>query len=401
LKRFAQNLLLAVLATLICVVLFEITLTLLVNKNTLGGQGKYFLRTGGKLYSSNVEPYHIALKPSTIATLESAEYRVQYFINSLGFRDYEFTKEKNSDVLRIAVVGDSITFGTGVELEQTFSKVLERRLNLRPELSDWKIEVLNLGVGAASAGQNFLRIKYDALTFEPDLILYAYYANDAMEWPYYPDGSGILPKSYRVSGEHWDKIKKTSTKNYRVLKPIAPPQFLSVGAQNFQTLKLILKAWHKWLNPPYLSPGSSYVVGDPWNDPFWPLRPNVRRDQTLEWKNHLQIVQASVKIVLRTKTKFLGIVIPPGIVVNDYEWGVGRELHFFDRNQTHSDNALVEVVEAIQDAGGAAIYLKPPLAEFSQPSKRMFFPYDGHLTAYGHQIVAKSLEGVIVDKLRK
>ena len=64
-------------------------------------------------------------------------------VNSAGFRDREFDRERRAGTVRIAALGDSVTFGYGVALEESFPKVLERILNeTRPGH-----EVLNFGVG--------------------------------------------------------------------------------------------------------------------------------------------------------------------------------------------------------------------------------------------------------------
>ncbi len=54
--------------------------------------------------------------------------QMQYTTNSLGYRDHEFSREKE-DLYRIVCVGDSATFGDGVQLESTYSKRLEQLLN--------------------------------------------------------------------------------------------------------------------------------------------------------------------------------------------------------------------------------------------------------------------------------
>lgn len=50
-------------------------------------------------------------------------------INSRGFRDYEYTIEKPQNTYRIIVLGDSFTFGLGVELNETYPKLLEESIN--------------------------------------------------------------------------------------------------------------------------------------------------------------------------------------------------------------------------------------------------------------------------------
>jgi len=56
-------------------------------------------------------------------------YDANLSINSYGLRDFERPISKGDDAYRIAILGDSITFGIGVEMEQTFPKILEKKLN--------------------------------------------------------------------------------------------------------------------------------------------------------------------------------------------------------------------------------------------------------------------------------
>ena len=49
--------------------------------------------------------------------------------NSLGMRDDEPASEKGADLVRIAAVGDSVTFGFGVSAAEAWPSVLERLLN--------------------------------------------------------------------------------------------------------------------------------------------------------------------------------------------------------------------------------------------------------------------------------
>jgi len=43
-------------------------------------------------------------------------------INQDGFRDLDYPLKKSNNIYRIAVIGDSFTFGQGVELNQTYPK---------------------------------------------------------------------------------------------------------------------------------------------------------------------------------------------------------------------------------------------------------------------------------------
>jgi len=56
------------------------------------------------------------------------EFKYTADINSLGFRDREFKPKTSPDEIRIAVLGDSFTFGWGVEENESWPRILEKKL---------------------------------------------------------------------------------------------------------------------------------------------------------------------------------------------------------------------------------------------------------------------------------
>src|SRR5262245_11603351 len=66
-----------------------------------------------------------ALKPNSKGTSSASGTEVVYEINSKGLRDRETQFAKPPGVVRVALVGDSRTFGYGVQIEQHFSTILE------------------------------------------------------------------------------------------------------------------------------------------------------------------------------------------------------------------------------------------------------------------------------------
>lgn len=56
------------------------------------------------------------------------EFNYTADINSLGFRDREFKPKTDPDEIRIAVLGDSFTFGWGVAEEESWPRILETKL---------------------------------------------------------------------------------------------------------------------------------------------------------------------------------------------------------------------------------------------------------------------------------
>lgn len=126
-KRLFVNLALAASSLLVAAAALEALLRYVPLHDIQRLLGAHYVDVEGNIYDYGVGKINVRLRPMAVSTVVTPEYRVQYFINSLGYRDREFTIEKPSDTYRIAVVGDSVTFGVGVELEETFVKGIERR----------------------------------------------------------------------------------------------------------------------------------------------------------------------------------------------------------------------------------------------------------------------------------
>jgi lysophospholipase L1-like esterase len=101
---------------------------------------------------------------------------VEYTINQAGFRDAERERAKPAGTFRIAVIGDSLTFGYGVEFEATFGRLLEERL--RTVASGRRWEVLNFGVSGFNPYTEAALLRDVALGYAPDLVLVQFCVND-------------------------------------------------------------------------------------------------------------------------------------------------------------------------------------------------------------------------------
>lgn len=102
---------------------------------------------------------------------------VQHTTNSLGFRGEEFAEEKSPDALRIAILGDSFTFGEGVRDEDTYSEQLRRKL--AEALPGRRIETQNWGVGGYNTEQEAALLEHWVLDFDPDVVVLGFTINDA------------------------------------------------------------------------------------------------------------------------------------------------------------------------------------------------------------------------------
>ena len=101
-------------------------------------------------------------------------------INSDGFRDHDYTREKPSGVFRIVMVGDSHVFGWGVELEDTLPKQLEAHLNAPGSTATY--EVLNMGVPSFGMAEEIIFLKEKGLSYGPDMIIFGFFSDDFINW---------------------------------------------------------------------------------------------------------------------------------------------------------------------------------------------------------------------------
>lgn len=109
--------------------------------------------------------------------LRQARARGHVFINtdSLGLRSKVpgmVYGPKQSQEYRIAIVGDSVTFGEGVpNTEKTFTEVLEHMLNQQQNLMT--VKVFNFGVSAYSVKEMAAMLQHRMVDVQPDLVVMA------------------------------------------------------------------------------------------------------------------------------------------------------------------------------------------------------------------------------------
>ncbi len=100
-------------------------------------------------------------------------------INSLGLRGDEVTVPKPPHTIRVMAVGDSVTFGYGIRMEDTYEKVLEERLN-QDAPRGMRYEVLNSGTLGGSLGDYLHFLNEKAAILQPDVVLIGLSLNDIL-----------------------------------------------------------------------------------------------------------------------------------------------------------------------------------------------------------------------------
>ncbi len=105
---------------------------------------------------------------------ESTYHGVTARFNAQGLRD-EVIQPKEPSEFRILALGDSVTFGTGVEQDRIFTVRLQELLKTR---LGRPVRVINTGVGGYNTVQEYNYLIKEGLSFDPDMIILTYVTND-------------------------------------------------------------------------------------------------------------------------------------------------------------------------------------------------------------------------------
>jgi lysophospholipase L1-like esterase len=139
---------------------------------------------------------------------------IQY--NRDGFRDREFVIAKPRNKFRILVIGDSQTFGHGIEkLEDTFPKQLEKLLNQGTKHP--KFEVLSFARPGWNTAEQLQYVYKKGFLYQPDLILLNFFHNDlppspflecdSKDWEILPEVGSLIVWFHRSSFYHLVKFR--------------------------------------------------------------------------------------------------------------------------------------------------------------------------------------------------
>lgn len=158
------------------------------------------------------EPYRdrvFELRANAHQVFRGDEFSIEMAINSRRLRDGEHAVSKPSGVYRVLALGDSFTFGWGVEATETWWAALGTLIGR--DLAPTPVEVINLGVYMYTFDQQVQRLEDFGLAYEPDLIVadfyyphvvtisnHVYEARASKPWPrildptMYVDAEGLL-----------------------------------------------------------------------------------------------------------------------------------------------------------------------------------------------------------------
>lgn len=188
---------------------------------------------------------------------------------------------KRPGVARILAVGDSSTYGIGVERGETYAELLERKLER--EAGAGRFEVINAGTPGYSSWQGLGLLKEAWPAYEPDVLILYFGSNDAAHTRY-PDDERQLGWKVRarfrlmkLRGYRWFDEKWRARRREAALRRLELPRELRVSPDRFRgnLLEMLKLARSRGARTLLLAPPCS-------------LNPSVRRKEFASLDDYVQ-----------------------------------------------------------------------------------------------------------------
>jgi hypothetical protein len=109
---------------------------------------------------------------------QDREGHAQVEINADGLRGPRAAPEKPSNVLRVAVLGDSFIEAFHVPYEKNLCPLIKDELQVCPRLGGRPVEVLNFGVSGYGTAQELLTLRGEVWRYAPDIVVLAVYSRN-------------------------------------------------------------------------------------------------------------------------------------------------------------------------------------------------------------------------------
>lgn len=123
-----------------------------------------------KIYTCSHLPPNSDYLAEDFLRQKKIEYKIH--INSLGYRGHEVAAQKPKNIYRIAAYGSYMTFGHGINDDQTYTAVAEHQLN--SVAGPQKFEILNGGMETGTFILGLSRISHELETLNPDAVVLEY-----------------------------------------------------------------------------------------------------------------------------------------------------------------------------------------------------------------------------------
>jgi len=317
----------------------------------------------------------------------------------MGFRDSDVSTVKKPNEFRILLLGDSYTFGYGVDGGSTFAKILERNLNSMLDTSK-RFLVINAGVTGYGTAQEMLQYEIVGSKLNPDLVLLGFFVGNDVQ-----DNLCLLLKTLTphrrapcfVVEEHGLALKSV------------PLQTTNDGSKETPLLSLSQAAETELYELIYLR-ARRFLVGTPWLVRFlygtgievhpgylphvvagWYLPENVESGFPLTQR----LLRRLHEDVTKTGARLAVVLIPSRVQVLPKLFELSKTLYrdvaavdAFFQNPNKPQQMLLNF---LGQEGIPALDLLPLLGNYPDVDE-LYLPINAHWNGSGHRLAGQAIQ---------
>lgn len=378
--RRANKWIAILLSTTLSLLVMEVALRTFAPRRTIDAlTGNY----PAMFKASDILPYR--LRENYQGRLTRPDFDTRIAINSLGYRSPEFSRDKGR-AYRILAVGDSFTFGWGVETEEAYPARLAALLHER--LPSKQVEIINAGFAACySPDTYYLYLKTEGLALKPDLVLVGIFVGNDLdsefafenEW-IEKDSAGLPLRIRNVNQQVVDNFLLPRRIPFRYRAPLLRHSHVFQGLFDvWWEIAPRLKSWRA---------GTAMTVyaQDDSNVPFIYRRQYA--DRTKQVYQRVEMLLTAIdRMTHDSGAQAVFVVIPDNVQFSEAPYGAAgditrpqRELgEFFDLHHM----AWIDLLPWMKDR---------------REGRRLYLEHDGHWNATAHALAAERLADVLPER---
>lgn len=308
-----------------------------------------------------------------------AEFKTRVHIDRAGLRGPEIGRRRPG-VLRVLVLGDSFTFGTGVEDGETYPALLADALSR----AGAPAEGLNAGIGGYGLPDEVAWYEHYGRALQPDLVVLGIFTGNDLQ-----DAAPGRPALRVVDGEILDRTDRQRS---------SLSHWLFHHSQLFVLLKYSLPApIDRLLRRTFHLPEPGAMRG-------------LRDEMTLYERKNQRLAEAGgaaseaallhlLELCRQDHARVAALLLPSDLEANERDWQ--RALRTLRLSPGQVDRALPSrIFGALFARHGVPVRdLAPDFSATLRQGEVLFFPHDRHYTKAGHRLIAARSAAFLRDRL--
>ncbi|GEM_PF-3444175 len=321
------------------------------------------------------EVFHHFYIPNCNSTFSSTEWQTKVSINSVGIRDDPIQPKENYDV-RILMLGDSFTWGYGVEQNETFSEVVQQQLNHEGV----KADVLNAGVTSYSPTLQYLYLREKGIKLKPDVVVLNFDMSDVQD-DYLREQEAIFDETGELVSVPNPEKKSFLLDLRKEIKITALINSIFIGIDR------ILPPPTK-IEKPFL-----YDIA---YDRYGITRFSEVTNESVHWQRTFSYILKMKELCEKERCKLVLAVYPYAHQISPIEWEEGRHNSGLLTGVIYSDRAEKKLQAFAEEQNISFISMFEGFRESSVTP--LYFSYDGHFNPSGHALAGKVLSEELIKR---